>query len=123
MYDKDNQQIVIVLSNGTLLIFSLLSRETFGLLDFGIADVSAVGMGRSTINELDKQSKIRIFVGSSSGLSDMWDGGVIETSSTSCYYGNGNNLVPGNRYFVGLQIYSDKEGWGALNIREFIMPK
>ena len=75
------------------------------------------------LKQFDDESKVRIFVGSSQYLSDTWDSGVVETKLTSMYYGGGNNLQPGHKYYVHIQVYSEKEGWSEVQIKSFVMPK
>ena len=75
------------------------------------------------IGLFDKQSKVRVFVGSEENISDMWDSGVIVTTSLSMFYGGGNNLVAGKKYYVHVQVYSEKNGWSEVQIKSFVMPK
>jgi hypothetical protein len=56
-------------------------------------------------------------------LNDKWDSGEIETELTSIYYGGGNNLTPGEKYYVNLQVYSEEYGWSEVQTQEWIMPK
>lgn len=81
-----------------------------------------MAIGDDFIGTFDRQSKVRIFVGSQERSSDMWDSGEISTSLTSMYYG-GKCLMPGKKYYVNIQVYSDKDGWSEVQTKEFIMPK
>jgi len=76
-----------------------------------------------TIRGLDKQTKVRIFVGSERYYSDRWDSGIVETELVSMYYGGENNLTPGKKYYVHVQTYSEQYGWGEVQIKEFVMVK
>lgn len=69
------------------------------------------------------QSKVRVFVGSQMWQNDRWDSGEIPTSKTSILYGGGDNLVPGQAYWVHIATYHEDSGWGAPSITRFVVPK
>ena len=56
-------------------------------------------------------------------MSDKWDSDIITTKLTSMYYGGGDNLEYGKKYYVHIQTYSLQYGWSDIQIKEFIMPK
>jgi len=122
-YDKFNNQMVIVLQSG---LVGLLSFEDFtfqGWIDSGIIDFTSMVVKNEQIKEIGTVSKVRIFVGSQPYLSDKWDSGVIETDLTSIYYGGGDNLIPGELYYVNIQVYSTDSGWSEVQAKKWIMPK
>jgi hypothetical protein len=41
----------------------------------------------------------------------------------SIYYGGGDNLVPGETYYVNIQVYSEDSGWSEVQTKTWIMPK
>jgi len=123
IFDVDNNQIVIVLRSGLLAVFSLFSKTTYGLIDSGIIDLTTASMGNESIGGFNRQTKVRVFVGTELRLSNKWDSGIIDTSLTSIYYGGGKNLVPGRKYYVNIQVYSEEAGWSELQTKEFILPK
>ena len=65
--------------------------------------------GRSADNgvcfEFSNKRCIRIFIGSTR------------------YYGGGSNLVPGQKYYVNIQTYSEQYGWSELQSKEIVLPK
>jgi len=121
-YASASDQILIVLASGLYLIFDLSTLSSYGLFNLGISGVSAMATRSIVINGFDKQKKVRIFVGSAPYLSDRWDSGIVETQLKSCYYGGGNNLSPGEKYYVHVQTYSEQSGWGETQIQQFVMP-
>ena len=62
-------------------------------------------------------------MGSDIYLADKWDSGIIESELTSCYFGGGNVLQGGQEYWVNIQTYSAKNGWGDTNSSKFVMIK
>ena len=123
-YNSLDNQIVIMLSTGLFSIFDINSGNTYGLIESGLSNVvwMVIKNVEAVANRV-KQTKVRVFVGSSEYLSDKWDSGEIETSLTSMYYGGGNNLVGGQKYYVNIQAYADDLGWSDLQTITFIMPK
>lgn len=122
-YDKDRDYVVFALRSGLFGVYDLSTKVVYGLFSSGIVDLSAMAIGDDFIGLFDRQSRVRVFVGSQERTSDKWDSGEITTSLTSMYYGGGNNLLPGKKYYVTIQVYSDKYGWGEPQTKEFIMPK
>jgi hypothetical protein len=122
-YDKQNNQMVIVLQSGLVGFLSFEDFSFQGWVDSGIIDYTAMVVKNEQIKEIGTVSKVRIFVGSQPYLSDKWDSGVLETSSNSIYYGGGDNLVPGELYYVNIQVYSADSGWSEVQAKKWIMPK
>lgn len=123
-YNSFANQIVIMLGSGLFAIYDMGSGNTYGLLDSGVSYASSVSIKNAeVINSRIKQTKVRIFVGSELNFSDRWDSGEITTDLTSAYYGGGNNLVNGKKYYVNIQTYTDDLGWSDVQTKEFIMPK
>jgi hypothetical protein len=116
-------QILIVLASGLYMIFDLQNMVAYGLPSFDIYGISAMATRSIVINGLDKQKAVRIFVGSAPYLSDKWDSGIVYTNLTSIYYGGGNNLKNGQTYYVHVQTYSEKQGWGEVQISSFVFSK
>lgn len=122
-YDKQNNQMVIVLQSG---LVGFLSFEDFtfqGWIDSGIVNYTSMVVKNENISEIGTVSKVRIFVGSQPYLSDKWDSGIVETDLNSIYYGGGDNLVPGELYYVNIQIYSTDSGWSEVQTKKWFMPK
>lgn len=83
-----------------------------------------VGLAGKKVQQIsDSQTKMRIFVGSRPWSNDRWDSGEVETPKTSVVYGGGNNLKPGQKYFLHVLIHYLRNGWSAPQISEFIVPK
>lgn len=122
-YDNLNNQIVIMLKSGAYMLFNIPTHSVYGLGSSGIFNASSLAVKNTKISYLDKQTKVRVFVGSQKYLSDKWDSGEIETDLTSMFYGGGNNLSPGQTYYAHIQTYSKIFGWGEIQIHQFTMPK
>lgn len=122
-YDKNNDQVVILLRSGLYGLFELPTSTFYGMVDSGVTEPIFITTQNVLIGQSDTQEKVRVFVGSQEHYSDKWDSGIVETELTSMYYGGGNNLTPGETYYVHIQTYSQDEGWGELQIKEFVMPR
>ena len=117
-----NDNLIISIESGLFLAIDLVKVDKnyayktalYGITNFGIIDSSK--KYNIDIN------KIKIFVGSEDGISDKWESGEIQTSNNYVYYGGGNNLTPGERYYVNIQTYSNEFGWSNISKQEFIMP-
>jgi hypothetical protein len=123
VHDKDNNLIVIALESGFISLFSLDSRSSVGLFATGENNITSIAMGNENIDTFRNQSKARVFVGSQEGWSDKWDSGIVETELLSMYYGGGDNLESGERYYVHIQVYSENNGWSDVQVKTFVMPK
>lgn len=122
-YNKYTNQVVIVLNNGLIGVFDLNYRTFDGLFSSGVNNVSCIAIRDSKTKKFNGITKARVFVGDKQYLSNKWDSGIIETDLTSIYYGGGNNLENGEKYYVNIQVYSEKYGWSEVQTKEFVMPK
>jgi hypothetical protein len=122
-YDKQNDQVVIVLESGLVGFLSFDGFTFNGWLDSGVTGCTSMVVKNEYIKVIDEVSKVRIFVGSSPYLSDKWDSGIMETSLNSVYYGGGDNLISGETYYVNIQVYSTSNGWSEVQPKKWIMPK
>jgi hypothetical protein len=122
-YSSASDQILIILASGNYMAFGISSMIGYGLLSLWVSNPTAMATRSMVVNGNDMQSKFRIFVGSQMYLSDRWDSGVVESNLKSCYFGGGDNLIPGEKYFTHIQTYSEKYGWSELQISEFVMVK
>jgi len=66
--------------------------------------------------------KIRVLVGSKPWLADRWDSGEIQTSLSSILYGGGDNLLPGQTYWVQVVVCVNG-AWSSPQLQQFIVPK
>ena len=122
-YDLNNDQIVILLNSGLYALYDLSTSILYGLIESGVIEPITITTQNSKVGNSDKQEKVRIFVGSQKYWSDKWDSGDIDTELTSMYYGGGQNLKSGQRYYVHIRTWSEEYGWGELQIKDFIIPK
>lgn len=122
-YNKYTEQVVVVLSNGLMGVYDLADNSFNGLFDTGVANAYCIGVKDKKVRKFKGVSKVRVYVGSEPRLSDKWDSGVVETDLSSMYYGGGNNLVPGEKYYVNIQVYSNTYGWSEVQTKSFVMPK
>jgi hypothetical protein len=65
---------------------------------------------------------VRIFVGSREGASDRWDSGNIKTRRNEILYGGGNNLTPGEAYWVSVSVMNSDQKWSAQTVKQFVVP-
>jgi len=122
-YDLNNDQIVILLNSGLYALYDLSTSILYGLIESGVIEPITITTQNSKVGNSDKQEKVRIFVGSQKYWSDKWDSGDINTELTSMYYGGGQNLISGQRYYVHIRTWSAEYGWGELQVKDFIIPK
>lgn len=122
VYNTEYNHIVVVLGDGNILIFDIDSKEFYGLLDTGLGGIRKAAYVDDKLYLNKNNRKIRVFVGSSPRLSDKWDSGIIETNLTSIYYGGGNNLEKGQKYYVNIQTETEAGEWTQVQSQEFIMP-
>ena len=121
-YNNINNSIIVVLKSGLFGIFDLSTGVFDGLYDFGVKDITSFVLKDVKIGGINSQSKVRIWVGSEPYYSDKWYA-ELETDLKSAYYSGGNNLQPGKTYYVNIQIYSEDEGWGDVQSKQFTVPK
>jgi hypothetical protein len=122
-YDKEVNWVVIMLGSGSFMVFDLTTFKVYGLIDSGVQNAVCVAARTAKVRVAGVQSKVRVYVGSQQYQNDKWDSGVVETTLKSIYYGGGNNLQPGQTYWLHIQTYSEESGWSELQIRQFTMAK
>ena len=122
-YDEQNNQMVVVLQSGLVGLLSFDDFSFKGWIDSGIIDFTTMVVKNEHIKEIGTVTKVRIFVGSQPYLSDKWDSGIVDTTLNSIYYGGGDNLIPGEQYYVNIQVYSTENGWSEVQTKKWIMPK
>jgi len=124
-FNSKKRHVVNVLNNGLVGYTDFNDKLFYGLYqveESDISDVTCMAVRDDLFNNVSNVSAIRVFVGSEEYLSDKWDSGIIETDKNSIYYGGGDNLTPGETYFVNVQV-KDDNGWSGVQTREWIMPK
>lgn len=103
------------------------SGVAFGVakvMDLGFQVTSAVGGSLGVaVQSQAVQEKVRVFVGSRPWQNDRWDSGEVATAATTLPYGGGDNLEPGQKYWVHVMTYHTGLGWSYPQIKEFVMPK
>ena len=118
--DSLNKCMLAVMSNGQVIKATQTQAVSIGTIGDGvlIANGGIVEMDAGTV----AQTKVRVFVGSRQWSNDRWDSGEMETSKTSILYGGGDNLEPGQKYWVNITTYHDGSGWSAPFEKEFVVP-
>jgi hypothetical protein len=109
-------KIVMARIDGTLLTVSLAGNVSEDII------VAKGELIADILSSNFQQKLVRVFVGSRQGANDRWDSGVITTSETEMLYGGGNNLEPGNRYWVTILVQDEALGWSAPFSKEFVAP-
>jgi len=122
-YNSNTDQVVIAFSNGLIGVYDLIDNSFNGLFETGVSNTTCIAVSDRKVRKFSGISAARVYVGDEPRLSNKWDSGIITTDKTSIYYGGGNNLLAGNKYYVHIQVYSNKYGWSETQIEEFIMPK
>jgi len=122
--------VILFVSSGVFGLFNLTPLfenekqlpQFYGL--YGMSSrISCALFNDNVVVDFGAQDGVRITVGSHPYSSDKWDSGEISTELTSMYYGGGNNLKGGCRYYVGISTHSPTKGWSYPQIKEFVMPK
>jgi len=121
-YDILTNYVIIVFSNGLVGYHDLNTNSFLGLFDSKVVNIGSMVVLNERISDFYKSEKVRLFVGSEPHLADKWDSGVVETSLNSMYYGGGNNLQAGTKYYINIQVYSSLQGWSEVQTKEFVMP-
>jgi len=122
-FATESNWVVIVLKSGLVSIFELSSNKTYGLIESGVSNAKCMAVSPIVSGGFTSQTKVRIFVGSQPNWSDLWDSGIIETDLKSMFYGAGNNLEPGGKYYANIQVFCEEYGWGEIQVEPFVMPK
>jgi len=122
-YDAEVNWVVIMLGSGSFAVFDLTTLESYGLIYSGVPNAVSVAARTAKVRFSGVQSKVRLFVGSEPYQNDRWDSGIVETTLKSMFYGGGNNLQPGQTYYIHIQTFSEQYGWSEIQIKSFVMPK
>lgn len=99
------------------------SRAVFasGIVSDGV-QIAEGSLVSGLMESLFAQKKVRVFVGSSEGLNDRWDSGEVRTSSNEMLYGGGDNLEPGEAYWLTVAIQESSGEWSEPFSKKFIVP-
>lgn len=81
---------------------------------------SSSGSSGSTLANVGNYNAVQIIVGDTPGGANRWNSGIVGTSKRSLLYGGGNNLEPGQRYYVSVRVRRG-QAWGAYSATEFVM--
>ena len=68
------------------------------------------------------QRKVRVFVGSSEGANDRWDSGEIRMGTKEIVYGGGDNLEPGEAYWLSVSVMDSSGKWSEPFTKCFVVP-
>jgi hypothetical protein len=118
-YDLSSDSVVFATSEGDVLSF--VENETALIGNVG-SDVASARFGKIMVeNNLLQQEAVRVYVGSKPWTTDRWDSGVVETTNQSLPYGGGDNLVPGQKYWVHVAVRINGK-WSAPQINPFVVP-
>ena len=122
-YDPDNNYILVLLRSGLVSVFDMNDYSMGSLMESGVINPISMTIKNAETEYITKQTKVRIWVGSQENYSDLWDSGEIITGLTSMYYSGGNNLIPGRKYYVNIQTYTEDLDWSDVQTRSFVMPR
>lgn len=76
---------------------------------------------KSASEDGEAHDAVRVYVGSGIWKNNMWDSGEIEGARTTMAYGGGDNLIPGEKYWVHISVRTDGR-WSSPQVQEFVMP-
>ena len=102
-----------LISNGIIIKKSVIGKQ------FGSSSSSSSSSSQSGFQ---KTYSVRIMVGDSPGSSNRWDSGEFTTMETCVLYCGGNNLEPGQKYYVSIRSKGDLDVWSPYDVFGFIMP-
>ena len=105
-------QVIVVDNNGVPALIGNLKKP--------ISSAALVGYC-NMVNSVE-QMQVRVYVGSQSGWNDRWDSGILTTNKQSILYGGGDNLEPGQTYWVHIAV-NYGGGWSLPQIKSFVVPK
>jgi hypothetical protein len=117
VYDDISKGTIAVAVNGDVMFLGDTFGRPLGKLSGGVRFVK--GTLKATAFSTGAQTKVRICVGSRRGLSDRWDSGEVSTAKTEALYGGGDNLVPGQEYWVTVMVCYEATGWSIPHERRF----
>lgn len=129
-YRKDINTVFGVTAGGTFfslfMDFELDHRVEVDLLEElpvgAFATCSMISDQNVSQQAVAPQESVRVFVGSRPWSNDRWDSGEIASNKQSILYGGGDNLVPGQQYWVHISVKSRGQ-WSSPQIKPFIVPK
>lgn len=90
----------------------------------GTSDSTSSESGQSVLRKMTQAQvyeSLQILVGDTEGQANRWDSGPIDTAKKQIVYGGGDNLEPGQRYFVAVRCKKDGI-WTEYQSWPFIMP-
>ncbi len=123
----DNESIFDFEYTNKGLYLSSVYMASNGLLvnrdDINIQEGGSSSSSSSSSNMLEEKTlTVQIIVGDSYGYSNKWDSGEIETDLRCIIYGGGNNLEPGQQYYVSIRCKDKNENWSLYTGHKFITP-
>lgn len=122
-FNPSRRHVVNVLNNGYMGFFDLNKKSFYGLFDIDLDNAYSMTSRDDSIFSFNDITHVRLFVGSKNNINDKWDSGIVETNCSSMYYGGGNNLIPGEKYYVNIQVKDKEHGWSSIQTKSFVMPK
>ena len=124
--DENFGLVFAVFSSGDIAIVSQDESGTSTAAIVGTIPGGVVAAGGSLISWISAvtpvQQRVRVFVGSSEGANDRWDSGEVETSVQEMLYGGGDNLSPGEAYWMSISVMDEAGGWSQPATRKFVVP-
>ncbi len=103
---------VSLLSNGIFVPRSEVGKQTG----------SSSSSSSSSESSREVELSVRIVVGDTPGGSNKWDSGEINTVQKCILYGGGNNLEPGQIYYVSIRCKTESGNWTSFDTVAFVMP-
>lgn len=126
IFDENFDVVFALFTSGVVVTLNYDGSSTCAVTQVGVlADEISFAKGSlvAGISPDDvKQSKVRVIVGSKEGSSDRWDSGEVTTSSSRMFYGGGDNLEPGEAYWVSISVMDSSGSWSAPANTRFVVP-
>ena len=125
-FDDNFGMTFAAFSSGTIVVVSQESSGTstatkVGTIHGGIRAASG-SLVQGVASVTPSQSAVRVFVGSTEGASDRWDSGVVETTAQTMPYGGGDDLIPGEAYWLSVAVMDAVGGWSTPSSKRFVVP-
>ena len=111
--ETDEEIFVYYVSNSFAIPKSLVKTQT--------GDSSSSSSSSSATGNLVEYI-IKVMVGDSEGLNNKWDSGEIKTTKKQIIYNGGNNLEPGQQYYVSIKCKLENGLWSPTYSLKFVMP-
>lgn len=125
-WDQNFGETLAVFDSGKIVSVSIaessIATSTVGEVSGGAVKASGSLFG-SVSTEDHTQKRVRVFVGSRLGSSDRWDSGEVDTYDQDMLYGGGDNLSPGEAYWVSVSAMDVTGRWSEPCSRMFVVPK